>query len=52
MVRDPIRRKMCLMPGSVARGMKNPPALTIELVHCEEDEVYLPSTIVVNEVER
>ena len=41
MVRDPIRRKMCLMPGSVARGA-NPAALTIDLVLCEEDEECVP----------
>ena len=38
MVRDPIRRKMCIMPGSISRSA----ALTIDLVVCEEDEECVP----------
>ena len=39
MVKDPIRRKMCLMPGSM---LGRSAALTIDLVLCEEDEECVP----------
>ena len=40
MVKDPIRVKMCLMPGSMQRS--NPPALTIDLVVCSANEQCVP----------
>ena len=41
MVRAPIEREVCLMPGSIARSM-NPAALTFNLVICKEDELCTP----------
>ena len=38
MVRAPIEREVCLMPGSIARNM-NPAAITLNLVTCKEDEL-------------
>ena len=40
MVKDPIRVKLCMMPGSMPRS--NPPALTIDLVVCSENELCVP----------
>ena len=40
MVRAPIEREVCLMPGSVARS--NPAAITFNLVICKEDELCTP----------
>ena len=41
MVRAPIEREVCLMPGSIARNM-NPAAITLNLVICKEDELCVP----------
>ena len=41
MVRAPIEREVCLMPGSIARNM-NPAAITFNLVICKEDELCVP----------
>ena len=41
MVRAPMEREVCLMPGSIARSM-NPAALTFNLVICKEDELCTP----------
>ena len=41
MVRAPIEREVCLMPGSIARSV-NPAAITFNLVICKEDELCTP----------
>ena len=40
MVRAPIEREVCLMPGSVARSNTAP--ITLNLVICKEDELCVP----------
>ena len=40
MIKDPIRRKLCVMPGSILRS--DPPALTIDLVVCSTNERCVP----------
>ena len=40
MVREPMKRKMCVIPGPMQSRSKA--ALTIDLVVCEEDEVCVP----------
>ena len=41
MVREPMKMKMCMIPGPM-QSRSNPAALTIDLVDCEEDEVCVP----------
>ena len=41
MVREPMKMKMCVIPGPM-QSRSNPAALTIDLVDCEEDEVCVP----------
>ena len=40
MVREPMKMKMCVIPGPMQS--RNKAALTIDLVVCEEDEVCTP----------
>ena len=40
MVREPMKRKMCVIPGPMQS--RSNPALTIDLVVCEEDEACVP----------
>ena len=40
MVREPMKMKMCVIPGPMQSRSR--PALTIDLVLCEEDEVCVP----------
>ena len=42
MVRAPLERDVCLMPGSTPNARRNAAAISLNIVICKEDEVCVP----------